>query len=557
MNKTSLVCASLLMALAETATAGGLLTNTNQNIAFLRNPARDAAIGIDGVYSNPAGVAFMKEGLHLSFNFQNVHQTRTVTTDFAGFMFGEGNNGNSTKTFEGSANAPVLPSFQAAYNKNDWSFQFNFAVTGGGGKCVFDNGLPSFESQVALLPMFSQHLDQIATMIGLGGFGLDKAESYRMDTYMRGRQYYYGFTLGAARKINEHLSVYGGMRLLYGTANYYGYVNNIEAKINGAYVNANETFAQGATQASMAAGQYAQKAAEAYAAGQMTAYQELAGKAKDYTMKAAMLQTLSGATEDVNLNCNQTGWGIAPILGVDYKFGNFNLAAKYEFKTSMTLQNESANSKSAERLTTLDKYKDGQNVSEDSPALLTVGAQWSVLPELRVNAGWHHYFDKNASQFNDHQKKLDGNTNEYLFGAEYDITKAVQVSAGTQLTRYRFTDAYMEDISFNVSSYSFGFGVGIKLSEKMKLNLAYFQTNYSDYNRESQDYNNISATAAGLVQKVAGDLKLGDEAAQAAAGQVVKILTTPDAATGRSMLWGSDSFTRTNRVLGIGLDITL
>ena len=50
------------------AWAGGLLTNTNQNIEFLRNPARDAAIGIDGVYSNPAGVLFLGEGFHLSLN---------------------------------------------------------------------------------------------------------------------------------------------------------------------------------------------------------------------------------------------------------------------------------------------------------------------------------------------------------------------------------------------------------------------------------------------------------------------------------------------------------
>ena len=30
------------------AFAGGILTNTNQSISFLKNPARDAAIGLDG-----------------------------------------------------------------------------------------------------------------------------------------------------------------------------------------------------------------------------------------------------------------------------------------------------------------------------------------------------------------------------------------------------------------------------------------------------------------------------------------------------------------------------
>ena len=78
MNKTKLACIVLMTMTGITAKAGGLLTNTNQNIAFLRNPARDGAIGIDGTYSNPAGVAWMEKGLHLSFNVQNAYQTRTV-----------------------------------------------------------------------------------------------------------------------------------------------------------------------------------------------------------------------------------------------------------------------------------------------------------------------------------------------------------------------------------------------------------------------------------------------------------------------------------------------
>ena len=50
MNKKALFLAFGLI-VSDLTFAGGLLTNTNQNIAFLRNPARDGAIGIDGVYS--------------------------------------------------------------------------------------------------------------------------------------------------------------------------------------------------------------------------------------------------------------------------------------------------------------------------------------------------------------------------------------------------------------------------------------------------------------------------------------------------------------------------
>ena len=132
--------------------AGGYLTNTNQNVRFLRNPARDAAIGIDGVYSNPAGVLFLGQGFHLSLNIQNVHQTRTILTGFPLFVNNANNPGETLHKFKGVADAPILPSIQAAWNKGDWSFQFGFAITGGGGKCEFDNGLGSFEQVVSAIP---------------------------------------------------------------------------------------------------------------------------------------------------------------------------------------------------------------------------------------------------------------------------------------------------------------------------------------------------------------------------------------------------------------------
>ncbi|MDE5787258.1 MAG: transporter, partial [Bacteroidaceae bacterium] len=62
------------------AWAGGLLTNTNQSAAFVRNPSRDAVIDIDGVYSNPAGVNFMSKGFHIGLSLQSAKQSRDITT---------------------------------------------------------------------------------------------------------------------------------------------------------------------------------------------------------------------------------------------------------------------------------------------------------------------------------------------------------------------------------------------------------------------------------------------------------------------------------------------
>ena len=141
MKAKAILASLMLAATATTAMAGGILTNTNQSIDFLRNPARDAAIALDGVYSNPAGVAFLSDGLHLGFNWQYAHQTRTTVRENSLLATGFKNNGNSVKEYEGVADAPFLPSIQAAYNKDKWSLQFNFSVTGGGGKCEFDKGV--------------------------------------------------------------------------------------------------------------------------------------------------------------------------------------------------------------------------------------------------------------------------------------------------------------------------------------------------------------------------------------------------------------------------------
>lgn len=59
MRKLSLISIVLLIVSIPTF-AGGLLTNTNQHVLFLRMLARDASTDIDAVYSNPAGLAFRK-----------------------------------------------------------------------------------------------------------------------------------------------------------------------------------------------------------------------------------------------------------------------------------------------------------------------------------------------------------------------------------------------------------------------------------------------------------------------------------------------------------------
>ena len=510
---------SVMLATATTATAGGILTNTNQSIDFLRNPARDAAIGLDGVYSNPAGVAFLPEGIHIGFNWQYAHQTRTITSTNPLFALGRKNNGEATKTFEGVADAPFIPSLQAAYNKGNWSVQFNFSIPGGGGSCEFADGLGSFESVVGGIASQLAGLDQIATALGQPAPGVS---GYDMDGYMQGRQYYFGFQLGAAYKILPDLSVYGGLRVLYGTATYKAKISNIMVKTAGGYQDFG-SFLQSATAMVDGGISYVNSSLEQVNAG--IAQYEAAGVSAPAELTATKAQleasaaTLGGTSESlnnlqkysegVNLLCNQWSVGVAPVIGADWRVGSFNFAAKYEFKTQIHMKNESTVNKASE-IPAVNKFRDGEKVDEDIPAQLAVGAMWNITDDVRLNLGYHHFYDTNVKWYGNSQDLLDGGTNEYLGGAEWDVTDKLTISAGMQATRYQLTDAYMNDMSFVVNSYSFGFGFNYKATDKVTLKAAYFQTNYDDYER----------------------------------------ITSKEPLV-------KDVFTRTNRVLGIGCELNL
>ncbi len=556
-QKTAL--AALLLAMATSTQAGGLLTNTNQNIAFNRNFARVGAIGIDGVYFNPAGVAFLDQGFHLSLNFQNVYQTRQITSAFSvpafantpyeyPFTLNGGDKTDGSKFYEGKASVPILPSFQVAYNKDKWSFQAGFGLTGGGGKATFNDGLPTFERQIAILPALINQ--QLPTFSALLGQQETPATSYSMQSYMSGHQYNFGLQLGVAYKINENLSVFGGARFNYIYNKYEGNITNISADVNGNSQNLYEYFG---SKAKLLTEKAAALQAQAVAAKtQADAYQAQANAATNPTTKAQLQaaadqyaagaqQASAGAklvsagadklnsskelVKDRYVEVSQRGWGITPILGIDYRTGKWNFAARYEFTTKFNIENNTKRDDTK-------KYENGVNTPNDIPGILALGAQYEVLKNLRVMAGYNHYFDKDARMDNNKQRFLKHNTQEFLAGVEWDINPSVTVSAGGQRTLYGLGDGkYLTDLSFVTSSYSFGVGAKIKVAKNAHLNVAYFFTNYSKFTKNYED-----AITIGREQVTQPDGTISVQP---------KTLATKN----------TDIFTRTNKVLGVGLDI--
>ena len=531
MKKLKLVCVAIAMACATPTLAGGLLTNTNQHVAFNRMMSREAAIGIDGGYYNPAGVVFMGEGHHLAINWQLAFQSRTINNDYDLFT-NNVNNPITPRDFKGTALAPVIPSFQYAYNKGKWSFQASFALTGGGGKCTFDDGLGSFEKIVAETAIAACQLagavDQVAGDYGVPAifsnnqcFGTEGKYSY--NSYMHGRQYYYGLSAGAAYKFSDNFSAFLGVRGIYALTNYYGYVENIQV-------------------------------------GQMPLYK--------------VLNPAKESSANIELSCDQSGVGFTPIIGVDYKTGRWNFSAKYEFKTRIRLKNKSVNQtpsignlpanlanqmtgiltdkfhnaglpleqakQQAENTTNavlhdptvgatmmglktqfdqklnkaIGEYEDGKKIAGDIPGYLALGIGYSPVDAVRVNVGFHWFDDKNATSYNNRNKELKRGTLEYNAGVEVDVNKKITLSTGWQITNYGLSDEYMDDKSFVVGSNSAAIGGVYHINKKIDLNVAYFHTFY----------------------------------------QHKKTSETVQLAADKSIVYNSD-YTRNNNVFAVGLDI--
>ncbi len=458
MKKFLLIGATALM-VSNSTFAGGILTNTNQNAAFLRNPSRDAVIAIDGVYSNPAGIAFLPQGFHLSVSWQAAWQKRQMDVNNKLFQL---NGGKADKYFEGVAKAPVIPSFQAAYVINDkWSVSAQFAVGGGGGKCEFAEGLPMFEELVG------------------GQLAGAQANSYGLSQNLTGKQFFYSFQVGATYRLTDNFSVFGGARGVLANCAYEGAISNITA--NGVAAGSYLSGVKAMVDAGLAQLEPVKDVAD-----YKEQYQQLAAQSAALAQGAALLGS------DFNLDCAQSGFGITPIIGLDWNLGKLNLAAKYEFRTKINLENDSENT-SANVTALMPAYADGAKVRSDIPAILTLGAQYQFTDVVRVMGGFHYYWDKDAKGT---PIKKGDNTWEANLGIEWDVNDKILLSLGGQRTQYGFDDTDMADTNFNISSSAICLGGAYKFSEKMKLNVGYMHSFYDDHK-----FTNANGTACNYTRK--------------------------------------------------------
>ena len=437
-----------------TASAGGLMTNTNYHIAFDRMFARGATTEIDAAYSNPAGLAWGHEGFQLSLNFQKPWQNRDIECIIPGFL-----GSNFDKKYNGVASAPIVPALFASYKKENWAFSTMIGIVGSGGFVKYDEGIPMFEVPIRAM------IAQTAQLT---------PDQYNYSANMKGKQYIYGAQFNITRKINDNFSAAIGFR-----ANYYdGY--------NRGFVNAN-----------------------------MTAV-------------PANIDLI-----DLQLDCIQRGWGFAPIVSFDYHDDNLTVSARYEFRTKISTKNDTqklsiykagmespvdvkamaeqiGNTQTIAALSQVvgedmaakvQPYLPDEETRYDMPSLLAVAVGYNFTPQLRAALEYHFFDDRHAMMANDRQKTLEHGTNEFLAGVEYDINEKFTVSCGGQRTDYGLSDEYQQNTSFACDSWSLGLGGAWNINEKARLNVSYFCSLYSNYNKTQSNYQGTPYTGTEIYSR--------------------------------------------------------
>ncbi len=485
MKKTLLFAAALFS--ASTAFAGGYLTNTNQSVAFVRNPARLATFDLDGAYSNPAGLAWIGQGLHIGFNWQCATQERDITSTFAPFAYNANTPGKATRHYNGNAKAPFIPSLDLAYQHKDWTVSAHVGVIGGGGAAKFEQGLPMFDAPLAM----------IVPALGSAASALNDPSlarsSYSSNMYMEGAQYIYGAQAGVTYRIFDNLgdakhglSVHLGARASIARNSYSGYLRDVNVyDAEGAATPAAQVLVTAMQGAAGKAQEYGQMAAAATDEAQKAQLQAASDK---YAASAEQLGTLAYVSQGIELDCDQKGWGIAPIIGLDYRVGDLNIGARYEFKTHMVLENETDMSKIKGELL-LDDYLDGVKTANDIPAILAIGAQYELFDCWRLMAGWNCYFDKKCDMAAGKEKHLNHNTHEITFGTEYDIKDFLTLSAGVQNTDYGTGAGFQNDMSFHCDSYMLNIGLRYKINKHVSIDAGYMRSFYKDYEKVHANYN--------------------------------------------------------------------
>ena len=339
---------------------------SNSTATVVRDPARQASTETDAVLFNPAGTAFLDDGWHFSLNSKVSYQKFDLSDNYTHI-------GESTKD--------RMPSLQAAYKKGPWAL--SFAIGNEGGYGSWDSSEDPTLSRL-LTNINNQIFDVYKNIMNPFSSNCNNYDQLVSKVLVGGSLYNYSTRIGAAYQINSHLSVYGGLRFNYATERSIVTINRWVARSDGGISTVKDYFsavdADFQTSMQNVRDGYQTLADLCNLLGIDASHYEEIVDLSDLaaTMGGELNNQIAGTPNATTLiDERNSGWGLSPVIGIDYKVGKFNFAAKYEFETKI--------------------HTNGDALSYHIPSTLSLGASWQIQDNLKLSLGgtlYHQNFDK-------------------------------------------------------------------------------------------------------------------------------------------------------------------
>ena len=462
MKKFSLLLTLAIMMVGSTVFAGSIDYLSNQSAKYLTTFHRTASTdaSADIANYNPAGTALLAPGLYLDLSSQTLLKYYETDTSDSRAQTGVG-----------------------VYTK--------LSALGQGFKDKYEQSEPTL-----ILPNFY-------AVYNFGQMGPGKLAAYAQLGVSAGG--------GALKWDDGTAATFGALSGIFKTAGGTGAVTDQSFEASSVY--------------------YTINAGAAYAFLDDMVSVSVGGKA--IIAKRTMKVSGTDGTRSIDGEFDYDATGYTAVIGLDVKpIKDLTLAARYEMETDLEFDYDQKKLNASSALVTtiatsvlgMSGVSDGQKANNNLPAILSLGAEYKVTPELAVMASSNIYFLSQADMGKTNIKNAAGtavvavkDTNEYFgtgyefgLGATYLIMPELKAGLGFMYTESGAKDAYFnnQDTFLNcagnppLDSYTIGLGGTYTVIQNLDVTLSGSWTHYLP-----ETYKIGDATTAPGQKEIAGEYK--------------------------------------------------
>jgi long-chain fatty acid transport protein len=342
-----------MVGLASSLQAGGIINKQNLSAEYIRTLNRNAATDMaDAAVYNPAGTAMMPDGLYLKADA--IYFMKDYTNQLPNAIGPLALGGGTLDSDEPS----IIPGLFAVYKQNRWSVFFDVTIPGGGGEVNYNDG--NARTTMLSLP---------TPFGGLGTYlGGPAGNPTNINQSIEADSYYVGYSLGAAFKVFDSLSIGGGVR----------------------YVDA---------------------------------YQKFKGKAQGTTGPANTVNVKIERTDEAFNYFLGLDW--APIR-------DLNIGLTYMANTPLNFKADTKDTSPGQVVSTNVGWADGTHEREDLPGYLGLGVSYFIIPgTLRIEPNVTYYLEQQANlEGQRFQDSMPGNSYDLGVTLEYILNPQWRFSVG-------------------------------------------------------------------------------------------------------------------------------